>query len=103
MQRYDINPEEQRMVKKMLSEFLGFLKYKVESDSLTVEEQQGMLKLIEDNIPLKGTSEDFAKYFGQSPINVRSVICRKMLSKPVRKVMYSFRDFCKVIPNWSIR
>ena len=89
----------QAVVKKIISDFLGFLKYKVDNDSLTLDEEQAIVKLIEENLPLSGTADDLAKYYGQSPVNVRCVIHRKMLGKPVRKVLYSFLQFSKIIPS----
>lgn len=90
---------EQTLVKKIISDVLGFLKYKVDNDKLTLEEEQAIVRMIEKNLPLSGTSDDFARYYKQSPVNVRSVINRRMLDKPVRKVMYPFLSFIKIIPS----
>ena len=96
--------DKQNLAKKILSEFLGFLKYKVDNDKLTLDEEQALVNLIEGNLPLSGTSDDFADYYGQSPVNVRCVIHRKMLAKPVRKVLYPFLSFARVIPSkWKSR
>lgn len=86
-------------VRKILSDCLGFLKYKVDNNKLTLDEEQAFVKLIEENIPVSGTSRDFAEYYKQSPINVRCVISRKMLDKPVRKVLYPFLSFARKIPS----
>lgn len=99
MQIYNNMPNNQNLAKKILSDFLGFLKYKVDNDKLTLEEEQAFVKLIEDNLPISGTSEDFAKYYRQSPVNVRSVINRKMMDKPRRMVMFSFLKFSRIIPE----
>ena len=97
-------PNNQNLVKKILSDFLGFLKYKVDNDKLTLDEEQAIVKLIEENLPLSGTSDDFADYYGQSPVNIRCVIHRKMIEKPVRKVLYPFLSFSKKIPSkWRSR
>ena len=92
-------PDNQTLVKRILSDFLGYLRYKVENDKLTMEEEQAFVKLIEDNLPISGTSDDFARYYKQSPVNVRSVINRKMVDKPRRMVMFSFLKFSKIIPD----
>ena len=92
-------PDNQKLVKRILSDFLGFLRYKVDNDKLTLEEEQAFVKLIEDNLPISGTSDDFAKYYRQSPVNVRSVINRKMMDKPRRMVMFSFLKFSRIIPE----
>lgn len=85
--------------KRLLSSFLGFLKDKVDNDLLTVDEEQALIRIIERDLPLSGTSDDFARYFNQSPGNVRSVINRRMMSKPKRRVMYDFLDFCRSAPR----
>ena len=99
MQSYNNMPDNQTLVKRILSDFLGYLRYKVENDKLTMEEEQAFVKLIEDNLPISGTSDDFARYYKQSPVNVRSVINRKMVDKPRRMVMFSFLKFSKIIPD----
>ena len=94
--------EDSNLVKKLLSDCLGFLKYKVDHDKMTLEEEQAFVRLIEKNIPLLGTSEDFAKYYKQSPVNIRSVISRKVIEKPIRRVFYPFISFAKKIPKkWN--
>ena len=92
-------PSNQTFAKRIISEFLGFLKYKVDNDKLTLDEEQAIVKLIEDNLPLSGTADDFADYYHQSPVNVRSVIHRRMIEKPARKVLYSFLSFARKIPQ----
>ena len=99
MQSYNNMPDNQTLVKRILSDFLGYLRYKVDNDKLTLEEEQAFVKLIEDNLPISGTSDDFARYYKQSPVNVRSVINRKMVDKPRRMVMFSFLKFSKIIPD----
>lgn len=99
MQSYNKDSEIYGLGKKFLSEFLGFLKHKVDTGQLTLEEEQAMVRIIERDMPLYGTSDDFAEYYHQPPVNVRNVIHRRMLSKPRRRVMYSFLEFCKIVPE----
>ena len=91
--------QDKKLIKKVLSDALGFLKYKVDNDRLTLEEEQAFVRLMEENIPLVGTSDDFARYYNQSPINVRSVINRRMIEKPRRQVVRSFLSFSRIIPE----
>ena len=96
-------PDNKTLVKRILSDFLGFLRYKVDNDKLTLEEEQAIVRIIEENLPLSGTSEDFARYYKQSPVNVRSVINRKMIDKPRRMVAYSFLKFSRIVPEkWRV-
>ena len=99
MQSYNKDSIEKGLGKKILSSFLGFLKDKVDNDQLTLEEEQAILRILERDLPLSGTSDDFARYFHQTPENVRSVINRKVLAKPKRRVLYSFLDFCRSVPE----
>jgi len=103
MQSYNKESKDKALCKKILSEVLGFLKSKVDNDALTLEEEQAFVRLIEDNIPLAGTADDFARYFRQTPGSVRAVIHRKLLSKPTRRVAYRFLDFLRIVPEKWIR
>ncbi len=87
------------MNKKILLEFLDFLHYKVENDLLTMEEIDSIVKLLDANLTLLGTIDDLASFYGQTPGNVRSVICRRMIEKPKRRVYYSFKAFRKIVPE----
>lgn len=98
-QSYKKPPEEQGFGKKIIVDFLDYLKYKVESDSLTMEEADSLARAFMENVNLTGTVDDLAGYYGQSRNNVKVVICRKLIPKPVRRVYYSFNAFRKVVPK----
>lgn len=88
--------------KKILLEFIGYLQYKVENDLMTLEEVESMSKMFEENMMLTGTADDFAKFYDKPKTNVSSVINRRMLTKPTRKVYHSFNEFRKVKPpSWG--
>lgn len=99
MQIYKNHREDDTIARKILSEFLGFLRDKVDHDALTLEEEQGLVRLLESNLQLSATCDDLARYYGKSPENVRAVIHRRLLSKPRRRVLYSFFDFCRIVPD----
>ena len=87
--------------KKLVLEFLDFLRYKIETDGLTVDEVEALAKTLEKGLPLSGTAQDFARFYERSKDNVNVVLSRKMLSPPTRKVLYSFNAFRKVVPaSW---
>ena len=77
------------LVKRLLSEFLSFLQYKIDNDLLTMEEMDSLSKTVETNLKLIGTVDDFAKFYDQPRTNISSVIHRKLLDKPKRRVFYS--------------
>ena len=85
--------------KRILSEFLSYLKYKVDNDLLTMEEVESISKAIEENLTVLSTADDFARFYGQSRTNISSIINRKMMDKPIRRVYYSFKAFRKIIPE----
>ena len=99
MQSYKESQQYQTIGKTILSDFLGFLKYKVDNDLLTLDEAKALASIIKQGVELYGTSEDFARYYNQNPVNVRSVICRKLLARPSRRVLYPFSAFSSVIPD----
>ena len=103
MQIYKNNLINKRFCNKIICEILDFLKFKVQSDCLTLEEEQAIIGLIESSLPLSATVDDLARYFHQAPGSVRAVIHRKMLSKPTRRVTYRFLDFLRVVPERWVR
>ena len=85
--------------KRIILEFLDYIRYKVEHDKLTMKEADSIARTIEENLDLTGTVDELSEFYGQSKTNIKTVICRKMLSKPQRRVFYSFNAFRKVIPQ----
>lgn len=89
---------------KLLSEILGFYKYKVDNNLCTSEEIDAASKVLQENMEMYGSIADFAKFYGVSEGNVRSTINRKMFAKPKRKVLYPFQKFLKIVPEkWRIK
>lgn len=68
-----------------------------------MEEEQALVRIIEKDLPLSATCDDLARYYHQTPENIRAVIHRRLLSKPKRRVMYSFLDFSKIVPDKWIK
>ena len=87
------------LAKRLVTEFLDYMKFKVDNDLLTMEEVDSIAKAIEEKMNIIGTVEDFAKFCKVSEANVRHVINRKVLDKPKRRVYYRFIPFIKNIPN----
>ena len=84
---------------KLLSEILGYYKYKVDNNLCTPEEIKDAEKVLVENMEVYGSIKDFAEFYGVSEGNVRTTINRKMFAKPVRKILYSFTAFLKIIPS----
>lgn len=84
---------------KILSDILAYYKHKVDNNLCTMEEMNDALKALESNMVVHGTISDFAKFYDVSESNVRATICRKLLAKPKRKVLYPFGAFAKIVPD----
>lgn len=86
---------------KLLSEILGFYKYKVDNNLCTMDEMNDAIKALESNMEIHGTISDFARFYGVSESNVRASIARKLFAKPKRILLYPFHKFIQIIPeNW---
>ena len=85
--------------KRIILEILDFLRYKVENDKLTLSEAESIARAIESNLELSGTVDDLSKFYVQPRTNVSSTINRRMIKKPIRRVLYSFNEFRKIIPE----
>lgn len=103
MQRYGNNNKESSAAKMLLLDFVDYFRYKVENDLLTMEEFEAIFKMIAKELPLVGTTDDFARFYGRPKTNVSSVINRRMIKKPVRRVFYSFNEFQKIVPDDDVR
>lgn len=67
--------------KKIVLEFLAFLRYKVKNDLLTMEEIESLSRMFEDSLTVLGTSDDLARFYDQPRSNVANVISRRLLDK----------------------
>ena len=88
---------------EILCEILQFLQHKIRNKELSVNDIEA-LRHIFDGLEITGTTDDFARFYRQKPVTVRTVICRKYIGKPKRAVLYSFRKFRRLIPDsWCCR
>lgn len=89
--------------KILLSSFFGFLKDQIDNDCLSMEDFEALVSVVENDLSLSGTSDDFARYFHKTPVAVRSILSRRLLPKPKRRVMHDFKAFVKVAPDsWFV-
>ena len=95
--------DDTNFAKKIILDFIDFVRFKIENDKLTLEEAKSIARTIESCLNLTGTVDDFAKFFGKTKTNVTTVIDRKMLPKPKRTLLHSFNEFRKAIPSsWNV-
>lgn len=90
--------------KKELLEIIDYYRYKINNNLCTPEEMRSASQLLQENLDMYGTVEDFSKFFGVTETQVRSAINRKLIDKPKRRVYYRFLSFLKVAPkSWRER
>jgi len=91
-------------VQAELLRLLDYYKETLENGGCTIGAMESFYKTMLQNIDVVGTVEDFAKFYGVSEQNVRSVINRYSTDKPKRRVFYKFHEFVKIIPKkWLAR
>ena len=88
--------------KQYVKELLDYAKYRVDH-GCTKAEVDSLTRVLEQTLDLEGGIKDFADFFGVSESNVRTVISRKLIDKPRRRVYYPFLAFLKVVPQGWIR
>lgn len=89
-------------VKKRLLDIMEYLTRQVEEDDCTPEEMESIFEAIVNNLRMKATVKDIAKFYGQKEANVRNVISRNYIpekDKPVRRVMYPLGRIMSFIPS----
>lgn len=87
-----------------LSEFLGFIRYKVLCGAMTFDDMRAILAVMERECRIKATVKEIAGFYNQSEDNVRHVVHRNLLPPPERRVYYDFGAFRKVVPSkWRER
>lgn len=96
--------EENNEVQKELERLLDYYQFQLKNGGCTVGAMEEFYKLLVQNMNIVGTVEDFAKFYGVSEANVRSVINRYSTDKPIRRVFYRHNLFRKIIPSkWLTR
>ena len=85
--------------KRLVGLTLDYWKYLLENNLCTMEELDSLSKMMQKDLEVMGTVEDFAKFCNQPEQYVRNVISRKVPDKPKRRVYHRFFPFIKNIPN----
>lgn len=83
-----------------LKEILDFYRFKLDEGTCGMNDIESLTKVLEKNMELSGTKDEFAKFYGRSKDAVSSVINRKMPVKPKRNiVLYPFHLFSRLVPD----
>lgn len=84
--------------KELIRETLDFYKYKLDH-GCSMQDINTAAKWIAENVDAIGSVEDFAKFMGKSERDVRTVLSRKVIDKPKRRVFYHFIPFIKNVQS----
>lgn len=85
--------------KELINITLDFYKYRVNSDSCTMEELRQTSEWLQRGMNVMGTVEDFAKFCDIPESHVRNIISRRVIEKPKRRVYYRFIPFIKSVSD----
>lgn len=85
--------------KELINLTLEFYRYKINNDLCTMEEIQSVADMLQRNLNVIGTAEDFAKFCDISENHVHQIMSRKVIEKPKRRVYYRFIPFLKALPS----
>ena len=79
--------------------------HKLKRNSCTQEEMEGIMRSIEENIPIQAELDDLADFYGKSKTAVSSQIKRNLYDKPRKNVtLYPFLKVRRILPDsWRKR
>lgn len=91
-------------MRDVLCDCLGMIELKIKSGSVTIGDLKSILEALAASVGIKASAKEIAEYYGESEVNVRSLIKRRLISKPQRRVYYNFSELCKKVPkSWHIK
>lgn len=94
----------ENMMREALADMLGVLEYKVRNGVMCSDDVRAIIMTLESGGGIRATVSDLAGYYHKSEADVRNVIHRNYLPKPVRRVSYDFGHFRNVVPkSWHVR
>ena len=86
-------------VKQELLRLLDYYKTQLESGGCTMGAMLSFYQFLMEHINVVGTAEDFAKFYDIPESTIRSLLSRKMVQQPKRRVFYPFHEFTKIVPR----
>lgn len=90
-------------VRDALADMFGLLEYKTRHGAMCADDVRAILTALEAGGGVRATVGDLAGYYHKSEADVRNVIHRNLMPKPVRRVTYDFGAFRKVAPaSWKV-
>lgn len=90
-------------IREALADMLGVLEYKVRTGAVSADDVRSILTALEAGGGVRATVGDIAGYYRRSEADVRNVIHRNLMPKPIRRVTYDFGAFRRVVPaSWKV-
>jgi len=87
-----------------LDECLEMLQNKIRGGRFTAGDLRALLDAFTAGGGVSATAQDLAELYGTTEVNVRSVIKRRVRSKPRRRVYYDLLEFSRAVPkSWHIK
>ena len=94
----------EQAMRDVLCDCLAFVGNKIKDGTVTIEDVRSMFETVMSSTGAMASIKEIARYYGKSEVNVRSVIKRRVLGKPVRRVYYNFSEVCRKVPeSWRVR
>ena len=98
-----MNSPKEDIIREALADMFGVLEHKVRHGSMSFDDVAAIVSIIEANGGIKATVSDLAGFYRQSEDNVRHVLHRSYMPKPVRRVYYDMLSFAKNVPQkWRL-
>ena len=96
-----MNSKKEHIIREALADMFGMLEYKVRQGAMSFDDVSAIMSIIEANGGIKATVSDLAGFYHQSEDNVRHVLHRSYMPKPVRRVYHDMLSFARnVPPKW---
>lgn len=88
-------------MRDLLGECLCFIGGKIKDGTVTAGDVRTMFDTLSSTVGVDASIREVARHFNQSEVNVRSLIKRRIVGKPRRRVYYDFREVCRKVPaSW---
>ena len=92
---------EEQTMREVVGDCFGFIGHKIKDGTVTVDDVRSMFETVISSTGAKASIKEIASYYNKSEVNVRSVIKRRVLGKPRRRVYYDFSEVCRKVPaSW---
>jgi len=96
--------DELTILRDALDDVLEMLQQKIRRGRLTLSDFRSIFNALAEGGGISATISDLAEFYGTSEVNVRSVIKRRAVGEPQRRVYYDFLKFNRQAPSsWHRR